>query len=369
MISNIACTIEQTVDSRCDVSPSEVAKSIDKCIPKISILIINYNGKKYLNNCLRSILNTNYSNFEVCLVDNCSDDDSIRFVKEHYPEVKIIKYDKNYGFALACNKAIREIDSDYFIILNNDVAVDKDWIIEFFKYFDSDEKIAALTSKIFFMKNNGQINSCGGLIDRYGFGLNRGNGEIDNGEFIDPQEVFYAVGTSMIIKRSAWLDVGEFDPDYFAYFEDLDWSWRARLKGYKILFIPTSVVYHHWRGSFSKRDIVIYYYTRNRLTTLIKNYSSSSLFEILPLYACISIFESLWIISKWTGYDFLAFIKAFLWNLKNLRRTLISRYRIQSNRIVSDYSIRAHMMTSSIELGHICKSASKILGHPFLHQK
>ncbi len=368
MTSNIASTIQYNVASGCATSPPQVALTINKCMPKISILIINYNGKKYLNNCIKSVLNTDYSNFEIFLVDNCSDDDSIIFVKKNYPKVKIFRYDKNLGYALACNEAIRKIDSDYFIILNNDVTVDKDWIKEFLKYIDSDHKIAALTSKIFFMKKNNQINSCGGLIDKYGFGLNRGNGEIDNGEFIDPQEVFYAVGTAMMIKRSAWLDIGEFDPDYFAYFEDLDWSWRARLKGYKILFVPSSIVYHYWRGSFSRRDIVIFYYTRNRLMTIIKNYSLSSLFRILPLYACISLLESLWIISKWTAYDFLAFTKAFLWNLKNIRRTLFFRHRIQCNRILSDDHIQDQMMTSSIELTHICRNASKLLSHPFLQK-
>jgi hypothetical protein len=369
MISKIGCTIEPTGNSRSDIYNSKVINIKNNYVPKISIIIINYDGVKYLKNCLTSILNTNYPNFEIYFVDNCSNDDSLRFVKKEFPTVKIIKYEKNLGFALACNNAIKEVNSDYFVILNNDVEVSKNWLSELVKYIDSDKKIAAVTSKILFMKNKGKINSCGGIIDRYGFGLNRGNGDVDNNTYAIPEEVFYAVGTAMLIKRSAWLDVGEFDQNYFAYFEDLDWSWRARLKGYKILFIPTSIIYHFWRGSFTRRELIIYYYTRNRLATLIKNYSLPSLFEIIPTYALISILESLWIISKWTSYDFYVFIKAFIWNLKNFRKTLRSRYKIQSHRIVSDKIIQKHMVSHSIELGHISKSASKILSHPLLNQK
>jgi GT2 family glycosyltransferase len=284
--------------------------------------------------------------------------------------VKIIKYDRNLGFGVACNRAIKKTESDYIVLLNNDIEVEEKWLAELVDSIHGDNDVAAATSKIFFLRDRNRINSCGGMIDKYGFALNRGNGETDFNSYDSMEEVFYAVGTAMIIRRSVWNKIGEFDEDYFAYFEDLDWSWRARLNGYKILYVPKSIVYHFWRGSFSRRDHVIYYYTKNRLATLIKNYSLWYILKVLPIYFTICCLELLWIAIKWNGYDLLAFIKAFLWNLKNFKSILHFRYKIQSRRIVSDGDVQRFMRPHSFELRDVlCKNADKILNHPFLNQK
>jgi len=221
---------------------------------KVSIIIVNWNGKKYLSDCLTSVLNQTYPNYEIILVDNGSNDGSIEFVREKYPEVKITKLDKNYGFAKGNNigmkEALKDKDVKYIALLNNDTKVDKNWLSELVKVVASDEKIGICTSKILRMDKL-TIDSTGHVL-RLGMLADRGRNKIDRGQYDDKLDIFGACAAACLYKREMLEEIGLFDESFFAYYEDAELSWRAYKNGWKARYVPTSVVYHKGGGTSKK---------------------------------------------------------------------------------------------------------------------
>lgn len=328
--------------------------------PFVSVLILNYNGRHYLEKCLNSILATEYPDFEVLLIDNGSSDGSADYVRRNYPSVKIIE-NSNIGFAKAYNHAVKLTCAPYFVFLNNDVEVETNWLKELVQA-TSESKVAAATSKMRFFHERDRINSCGGCMDKFGFCVNRGIYEKDAGQYDDCLDVFYTVGAAMIVKRSAWRKVGQFDERYFAYFEDADWCWRARMLGYEVLYVPSSIVYHMWRGSWKDTERRMYFYERHRLSSILKNYSLKSLMLTLPPYFLLLILRILWIGKNWGGTLSLSMIRALFWNLINLPSTWKKRVKVQNARVISDKDITKKMIKGSLELTTMRRSA-------FLKQK
>lgn len=221
---------------------------------KVSIIIVNWNGKRYLNECLASAFNQTYLNYNVILVDNGSNDGSIEFVKEKYPEVKIIKLDKNYGFAKGSNigmkEALKDKDVKYIALLNNDTKVDKIWLSELVKVAENEEKIGICTSKILRMDKL-TIDSTGQVL-RLGMLVDRGHNKIDRGQYDDKSDIFSACAAACLYKREMLGEIGLFDESFFAYYEDAELSWRAYKNGWKARYVPTSIVYHKGGGTSKK---------------------------------------------------------------------------------------------------------------------
>jgi len=316
--------------------------------PSVIVEILNYNGVRYLRDCLDSVLASDYENFEVVVIDNASTDDSIEFVKKNYPQVKLVENEKNYGFASALNKNSYGIGGNYVAFLNNDLVVEPNWLRTVVDYMERDQQIAAANPKMLFLQNRKQINSAGGSCDIYGVGWNRGNGEIDEGQYDRVEEVFYANGAALVIRKEAWLDVGPFDQDYFLYGEDLDWCWRARLKGYKILYEPEAKIYHRWMGS---GGFTIAFLERHWMMSLLKNYSLRTLCIIAPKYLALKLLKAFWLMKN--GKDFrerFAVLEAFRWNLRSLRKTWKKHSAVQFSRKVSEKQIQDNMHKSSFEL-------------------
>jgi len=312
----------------------------------VTLLILNYNGKTYLKNCLDSVLAIDYPNFDVKLIDNGSTDGSVDFVKENYPEVEVIEHDANYGFALGYNLVVNSMESEFVVFLNNDVSVEPDWLKKLIPY-TKDEDVAAVTSKMLFSFDKKRINAAGGCCDVYGVGWNRGNGEVDAGQYDEAEEVFYGSGGALLIKRKVWEDVGPFDERYFLYGEDLDWCWRARLKGYKILYVPEAKVYHHWRGSGASMECFL---EKHWLATILKNYTLKTLVKLLPKYLALRALKAIWLLKNGEKDEKFAVFKALLWNLVNLKGTWKKRVIIQASRKVSDGEVQRHMYKRSLEL-------------------
>jgi GT2 family glycosyltransferase len=315
--------------------------------PKVAILILNYNGRKYLKECIDSVLATTYPSFDVIIIDNASKDDSLEFVKKNYPKIKLIEYEENYGFALAYNKAINLADAPYLAILNNDTVVEPDWLNNLIPHMDN-EKVAALNPKILFLHDRNRINAAGGSCDIFGFGMNRGNGDPDCGQYDKSEEVFYVNGAALISKKAVWQDVGAFDERYFLYGEDLDWCWRARLRGYEVLYVPTAKVYHHWQGAGGQMTLFL---ERHWLATILKNYSPKTLFSIFARYLGLKVLEHFWLLKN--GRDLsekAAVIEGLLWNLKNLKTTWEKHLQVQASRKISDREIQMHMYGGSFEV-------------------
>lgn len=325
-------------------------------------LVLNFNGKKRLRKCLDSLLTTNYQNFRVVIVDNGSNDGSVDFVKANYPSIDVIVHSQNHGFAQGYNIAMDHVDGDYIALLNNDVVVEPNWLFELVLAMKRNNYIAAVTPKMLFLKDQAIINAAGGSCDIYGVGWNRGNGETERGHFEKVEQVFYGNGGALLINKKAWRDVGPFDERYFIYAEDLDWCWRARLKGYQIIYVPTSRVYHQWHGSRISR--IVYLMERNWLSTLIKNCRIKTLVLLLPRLIGLKFLKMLYLVRYGKPAEKSAVAKAFLWNLVNFRVTWKKRLLVQASRKLSDADIRKFMHNKSLELSLWLG----ILDHPILER-
>ena len=301
----------------------------------ISVVILNFNGKKFLSKCLGSALKSDYPDFEVILVDNASTDGSIGFVRSNFCQcsnLRIIHNDRNFGFAEGNNIGARVAKGKYVVFLNNDTEVDPEWLRELVMVMESDETIGAAQSKLILFDRK-TIDSAGDFINFYGRGWMRGHGEEDNEQYDKIDEVFSARGAAMIVKKQIFDEVGCFDQAFFMVCEDIDLSWRIRLYGYRVMFVPKSIVYHFGSGArekFQPPAQSYYYNVRNNLVMLIKNYDLKNLFPSVITYITseLTIFLiSLPFPSKKT-YN-LSRLWALLWNLLNFRYVWRKRLKVQ----------------------------------------
>jgi GT2 family glycosyltransferase len=252
---------------------------------KVAVVILNFNGKKLLQKFLPSVIQFS-SNAVIYVADNASTDDSILFLKQAFPEVKIIYLDKNYGFAKGYNEALKQVDADYFILLNSDVEATPNWIAPIIQLMEIDKTIAAAQPKILACNNRTGFEyagACGGFIDKYGYPFCRGRIfdtlEQDNNQYEEAIEIFWATGACMFIRSEVFKDVKGFDDFYFAHMEEIDLCWRIKNSGYKIMAVPESLVYHLGGGTLNKlspRKTFLNF--RNSLLSLTKNNASGSLF-------------------------------------------------------------------------------------------
>lgn len=318
-----------------------------KDLPFVTLLVLNYNGKKYLPLCLDSLFKTRYPRFDVIVIDNCSADDSVDFIKKNYPKVKIIQNNENLGYARAINLAMKIVDSKYVVFLNNDIIVEADWLKQLIFYVMVRD-VAAVNPKIVFLGDKKVINAAGGCCDVYGVGWNRGNGEFDKGQYDSVEEVFYVNGAAMLTRKDVWRDVGPFDERYFLYGEDLDWCWRARLKGYKLLYVPYARIYHQWRGS---RGSIIEFLERHWLASFLKNYSLKTICILFPRYLILKFLKAIWLMKNGRGFhEKFAVFQGFLWNLVNFKDTWLKHLHVQASRRVSDEFVQKCMYKGSFEL-------------------
>ncbi|ODS42959.1 MAG: hypothetical protein MSIBF_06805, partial [Candidatus Altiarchaeales archaeon IMC4] len=254
--------------------------------PLISVIIVNYNGKKYLGTCLSSLKKQTYSNYEIIVIDNASSDESIEFVRKTYPKIKLIVNDKNYGFAKGCNIGIKSAKGEYIAALNNDTEVDKHWLEELVKVIETNDAIGSCASKLLFYNERDTIDSVGMLLLKDGGGVNRGRNEKDMGQYDKSEEVFGAPAGGALYRKKTLDEVGLFDEDFFMYSDDTDLAWRIRLNGWKCMYVPTAVVYHVYSGSTSGFSLFkLYYGERNRIFTAVKNYPYSYLIVSVPYNA------------------------------------------------------------------------------------
>lgn len=257
---------------------------------RVAIVILNWNGRKMLAEYLPSVLDYSRADADIYVADNASTDDSVDFLQQHYAsEVKLIRLEKNWGFAEGYNRALAEIDAEYFVLLNSDVEVTHHWLTPLIEFMDSHEEVAAcqpkllsLTDKDFFE----YAGASGGFIDRYGYPFCRGRIfdtlEEDNGQYDYRQEIFWATGACLFIRAKDYADVGGLDARFFAHNEEIDLCWRLRLRGRKIYCIPESIVYHLGGGSLPKGNpMKTFLNFRNNLTMLYKNLPESELRHVM----------------------------------------------------------------------------------------
>lgn len=257
----------------------------------VAIVILNYNGREFLGTFLPSILASTYSNTQIYVADNGSDDSSIAYVQSMFPSVRIIDLEENHGFAKGYNLALEQVESDYYIILNSDVEVTPNWIEPIIELMERDRTVAACQPKILSYQEKTQFEhagAAGGWIDKWGYPFCRGrvfnSVEQDEGQYDKTQEIFWASGAALFIRANLFHNIGGFDEDYFAHMEEIDLCWRLKRAGYKIMVRPKSVVYHVGGGTLAyENPRKTYLNFRNSLNTIAKNETRKRLLWLLPL--------------------------------------------------------------------------------------
>lgn len=285
-------------------------------LKKVSILIVNWDGKELLKRCLKSVKkHTQYPNYEVIVIDNGSEDGSQNMIKEEFKWVKLIENTENKGFSGANNQGIEAGDGDYFYLLNYDTEVTEGWLTKVVEVALSDEKIGVVGSG---QLVNGKTLAGSGYVD--GRGINRAYPEAFLKKFIDKPGVVYSVGgATMLIKKRVINEVGALDEGFNPlYFEETDFCARARAKGYKVIFAPSSVVYHWNKNTGSVRPWVYFAMSKNRIRYMLLNFSKLELIKALP-------WEILRIIKNTFKLRIHLLIKAYIVNLKDMNEILDKR--------------------------------------------
>ena len=245
--------------------------------PKVSIIIINYNGKELLEKCLESLYKVDYDNFEIILVDNNSTDGTMEFVTKNYPSIIIIKLDSNKGFAEPNNIGSKIAKGEYLLFLNNDTVVTPDFISKMIKVVENDKKIGICQSLL--LKPDGSIDSSGDFIDKLGIVYN------SKTKTKEIREISSARGASMLIRKKIFDELGGFDEKFFFSFEDVDLGWRTWILGYNVVLVPNSIVYHSIGKTSSKlKSEVAFHGLKNQLSMKITNFEPRFVIRSLFLF-------------------------------------------------------------------------------------
>jgi len=249
---------------------------MDRIDKKAYIIVLNWNGKEDTLDCLKSLRSTNYGNYQVVLVDNGSEDDSVAVVRKNFPEVEIVETGKNLGFAGGNNVGIEyavKRGADYVFLINNDTTVHPDYLRELVEVAESDVKIGAAGSKIYYYSEPERIWFAGGRINWLkNKGEHIGLDEIDRGQFDETRETDYLTGCALLVKREVIEGVGMLKEDYFLYYEDVDYSLRIQNAGYKTVYVPKSKIYHKVSRSTKPGSAsYVYYHVRTGLMNARRN--------------------------------------------------------------------------------------------------
>jgi GT2 family glycosyltransferase len=289
-------------------------------IPSVAVVILNWNGKKFLEKFLPSVLSSTYANAQIIVADNASTDDSIQFIQQQYPNITIIENESNEGFAKGYNSALKKVVADYVVLLNSDVEVTPNWIEPIVALMEGDKTIAACQPKILAAQNKSQFEyagASGGWIDKFGYPFARGRVldkvEADKNQYNDAQPCFWASGAAMFVRAEVYKKLGGLDEYFFAHQEEIDLCWRMQLSGYKIYVQPLSIVYHVGGGTLPKGNSKKTYLNfRNNLIMIYKNsFGFSMLFTIYMRFGLDAIAAYKALFSGDFGY-FAAVVKAHI---------------------------------------------------------
>ncbi|MGQ0827565.1 MAG: glycosyltransferase family 2 protein [Bacteroidota bacterium] len=336
---------------------------------KVAVVILNWNNKKFLEKFLPGIITCNSSYAEIIVADNASTDDSVAFLKNNYPTVKIIQNSANGGFAKGYNDALQHVNAEYYVLLNSDVEVTPSWIDEIIQLMDNDNSIAVCQPKIKAFNRKDQFEyagAAGGFIDKYGYPFCRGRIlefiEQDKGQYNDVREIFWATGACLFVRSECYHKVQGFDEDFFAHMEEIDLCWRLKNIGYKIMYCPDSTVYHVGGGTLSKTSPQKTFLNfRNNLILISKNHPPKFFFSKLLMRMLLDGIAGLKFLFSGQFSHFLAVIKAHFNFYGSFGRTLEKRNELKKqvlkytttavylHSIVVDFYIRGNKTFKEID--------------------
>lgn len=310
-------------------------------IPTVTICIVNYNGLKYLKECFDSIAKSDYpfEKIETIMVDNASTDGSVDYVRTHYPWVKVLALDKNYGFAKANNVGAKTAQGEYIVFLNNDTVVTPFWLNELVNILEKDKRIGVAGSKLLLLDTPEKLQAAGSKISFTGVGYDIGFLDDNSEKYNSMSNRGYVCAAAMIVRKEEFLDFGGFDENYFMYSEDVDLCWRYWLYGKQIVYVPKSVVYHKFRGTSGElrhTPLKVFCGTRNSLFNTIKNYETHNMLLPLSLSFLYHILKTLYFIVRLKFSLALSMIRAYCSFLRYMPKMISKRREVQSNRKIRD---------------------------------
>jgi GT2 family glycosyltransferase len=325
--------------------------------PLVFVIVINYNGSKYLRTCFSSLEKQTYRNYRIVMLDNASTDSSAEFTAKNFPKVSIIQTKENFGFAKGNNLAIKSAldqGADYIFLVNNDTEAEPNLLEKLVSAAESEESIGILGPAVFDLETKDSVLEMGMTVDKFGYPLALKSPSEKNAR------VFFISGCAMMVKSELFRKIGLFDEKYFMFAEDLDLCWRGRLSGYKIIVVEAAKIYHASGGSILGGNIKgasyktnvkrIFLREKNTIRTLIKNYGTSSLFRVVPFYVVLILFEAaIWSILLKPNTS-KSLLKAVAWNIKYLPDIFQQRDLVQNMRKISDKEIAALMLPGYCKL-------------------
>ncbi|MBA2407666.1 MAG: glycosyltransferase family 2 protein [Chitinophagales bacterium] len=296
---------------------------MDGTFSKTAVVILSWNGKKFLEEFLPSVVKFQQNGSDIIVADNASEDDSVNYVKKSFPIVKVLELERNFGFAEGYNQAIKKIDSEFIVLLNQDVAVTENWLSPLVTMMEMDAAIGAVQPRIrsYLHQNRFEYaGAAGGWIDKYGYTFCRGrifdSIEEDIDQYNDPAEIFWTSGACMIVRKKIFEQLGGLDANFFAHMEEIDFCWRLKNAGYKNMYCPHSMVYHLGGGSLAHGNpLKTYLNFRNNLLMMSKNLPPKNKTGIIFIRILLDQIAALRALTRFQFGDFIAIWKACFYYL------------------------------------------------------
>jgi GT2 family glycosyltransferase len=307
---------------------------------KVAIVILNWNGLEFLRKFLPKLIECIPSYSRIIIADNDSFDGSIDFLKKEFPFIRVIRNISNGGFAKGYNDALFQVEAEYFVLLNSDIEVTSNWIEPIISLMESDEKIGACQPKLrswYHRDSFEYAGAAGGYIDKFGYPFCRGrifqHIEKDTGQYDDIAEIFWATGAALFVRADLYKKLGGLNQEFFAHMEEIDFCWRLKNAGYKILYCPQSVVYHVGGGTLPKKSsFKTYLNFRNNLSLLYRNVPRKGVYLVFSVRFFLDGIAALKFLFEGGFADFYAVFRAHVYFYKNISRLKNERKKlIQGN--------------------------------------
>ncbi len=333
----------------------------------VAVIILNWNGRKFLEQFLPALIRFSQDDAEIIVADNASTDDSIAFLQESFPTVRIIRNPSNGGFAMGYNLALQQVRADFYILLNSDIEVTENWIRPVISLMEEDDRIAACQPKIrsyYEPKKFEYAGAAGGFIDKYGYPFCRGRLflaiEEDHGQYDDRCEIFWATGACMFVRANVFHELGGFDNDFFAHMEEIDFCWRVKNNGYRVMYCPDSTVFHIGGGTLPKASWhKTYLNFRNNFFLLYKNLPDDRLVRVFAVRYLLDTIAAFKFLFQAGFRDFWAVTRAHFSFYRNFGKMRQKRAQLRhgsmkdmySRNIVLEYYLKGKRKFSQLQPG------------------
>ncbi|MDF1574663.1 MAG: glycosyltransferase family 2 protein [Bacteroidales bacterium] len=311
----------------------------------VSIVILNWNGKRYLEQFLPALVqHSSYPGAEIVVADNGSDDGSLSFLNKEYPAIRIIELGKNFGFSGGYNRALEQVDASYVLLLNSDIEVTEGWLEPLLEQMQGDSSVAACTPKILDFKRKTffeYAGAAGGYLDRYGYPFCRGrifdHLEEDRGQYNHASDIFWGSGACLMIRTNLYRESGGLDEQFFAHMEEIDLCWRLQRMGYRIRFVPSSRVYHVGGATLQRENpFKTFLNFRNNLLLLYKNLPAQGRGRTLFIRMVLDGISALRFLFRGAFKDFGAVVRAHLafYGMKSSYKGMKNKNKYKENRVI-----------------------------------